>query len=170
MKNFVIGLIVAVLIGAGAGGIFIGGINFGKNQAQADAQQNIQNQLVSRFGQNSSGANPTPTVTTGGTLPSGQGGFLGRGAAGTVAGVDGNTITLKTLQGNETRITVSDSTRVTKTVAGTLADITPGATLQVAGETQADGSIKAASVTIIPAGSVVTGPGTQPPVTTTKQK
>jgi hypothetical protein len=71
------------------------------------------------------------------------------GASGTIASINGNTLTLTTNQGQATVI-VGPSTDIEKTVSGTLADIVAGQFVTVAGTTDSNGDITATSISIRP--------------------
>jgi hypothetical protein len=155
MKKFVLWIVVAVIIGGALGGTFIGGIALGKSQEHAAAQSGIQNQVANRFGQGYiPGANNEPGIPAGENQP----GFMRRGTVGTVVSIDGNKITLKTVQGTEQIVMVNSDTTVIKTVAGAITDIAAGSTIQVTGETQTDGAIGATSISITPGGFITGGP------------
>ncbi|MFF0148212.1 hypothetical protein ATK36_2839 [Amycolatopsis sulphurea] len=87
----------------------------------------------------------------GGGQAGGFRGAGGRGTAGTVEKVDGSTVTLKTVQGEEVKVSASDSTTVGLTQPGKLADLKPGATVTVQGRTGTDGSVTAQSIVQQPA-------------------
>ena len=70
------------------------------------------------------------------------------GTSGTVKGVDGAEVTLTTAQGSTVIIVTSPSTVVTKTVAGTLADLTRGEAVTVTGSENADGTYTATRIVI----------------------
>ncbi|WP_372671389.1 hypothetical protein [Amycolatopsis kentuckyensis] len=88
------------------------------------------------------------TGQTGGT---GQGGFRGagggRGTTGTVDRVDGTTVYVKTAQGDDVKVSTSDSTTVGVTQQGKLSDLKPGATVTVQGQAGEDGTVTAQAIT-----------------------
>ncbi|SEF31030.1 hypothetical protein SAMN05421837_105551 [Amycolatopsis pretoriensis] len=88
------------------------------------------------------------TGQTGGT---GQGGFRGagggRGTTGTVDHVDGTTVYVKTAQGQDVKVSTSDSTTVGVTQQGKLSDLKPGATVTVQGQAGEDGTVTAQAIT-----------------------
>ena len=59
---------------------------------------------------------------------------------GTIEGVDGATLLVKTRDGGELRVTVTDNVAVFGVVKATLAEIKPGAFVGVGAMPQADGS------------------------------
>jgi hypothetical protein len=162
MKRFVLWIVVAVVIGAALGGTFIGGISLGKSQEKTAAQSSIQGQFANRFGQ---GNVPGLNNQSGTATDTNQPDFARRGTVGTVEKVNGNMITVKTMQGTEQVVTVNSSTTVSKTVTGSVSDITAGTTIQVTGETQTDGSITANNISVTQDGLLIGGP-MQPPTTT----
>lgn len=70
---------------------------------------------------------------------------------GTVAKLDGNTLTIKTTGGSDAAVTLTEKTRVNTLVKKSLADIKPGDFLASAGVKGADGKIHAVEVRIFPA-------------------
>ncbi|MGW5716461.1 hypothetical protein ACWEVP_09885 [Amycolatopsis sp. NPDC003865] len=105
------------------------------------------------FGSSSTSAPTRPTGAAqggqqGGT---GQGGFRGggggRGTTGTVDRVDGTTVYVKTAQGDDVKVSTSDSTTVGVTQQGKLADLKPGATVVVQGQAGEDGTVTAQAIT-----------------------
>ncbi|MGW5744153.1 hypothetical protein [Amycolatopsis sp. NPDC003861] len=100
-----------------------------------------------------------PSGTAGGTQArtgqqagAGQqgGGFRGaggRGTTGTVDRVDGTTVYVKTAQGDDVKVSTSDSTTVGVTQQGKLADLKPGATVVVQGQAGSDGTVAAQAIT-----------------------
>ncbi len=73
----------------------------------------------------------------------------GQGASGTVASIDGSTLTLTTAQGPVT-VNVGSNTSVQKTDTGALSDIQEGESLTVIGSRDANGNITATSIIIRP--------------------
>ncbi|MDT8909897.1 DUF5666 domain-containing protein [Amycolatopsis sp. PS_44_ISF1] len=97
-----------------------------------------------------SGADSGPGAGTG-TGAGGGRGAAGRGTVGTVEKVDGTTVTLKTAQGNDVKVSTSDSTTVGLTRPGRLGDLEPGATVTVQGRAGADGTVTAQTIVQQPA-------------------
>ncbi|MDS0132583.1 MULTISPECIES: hypothetical protein [unclassified Amycolatopsis] len=103
------------------------------------------------FGSSSS----APTRPAGGTQNGQQagagqqgGGFRGgRGTTGTVDRVDGTTVYVKTAQGDDVKVSTSDSTTVGVTQQGKLSDLKPGATVVVQGQAGSDGTVAAQAIT-----------------------
>ena len=93
-----------------------------------------------------------PSGTAQAGAPGAQGGGrFGRGTTGTVDRVDGTTVYVKTAQGEEVAVSTSDSTTVGVTTAGKLADLKPGASVTVQGQTGEDGKVQATAITAQPA-------------------
>ncbi len=148
-KSFVTLLVVAVILGSAIGGALAGGVAIGKSQGKSEARQT----LVSQIGQSSS--------TTGlGSGTTGQGNFRlpgnytgissGNGTTiGTVEKVEGNIVTLNTRTGTTVLVDIGNSTSIQKMSEGSLGDISLGENITVSGNTNADGSIEARSITII---------------------
>ncbi len=67
---------------------------------------------------------------------------------GTIAAVDGRTLTVKSPEGADITFNVTDKVRVFGVVTATLADIKPGAYVGVGAMTQADGSHRAVQFTV----------------------
>ncbi len=82
--------------------------------------------------------------------------------AGTIEGVDGATLVIKTREGGEVRVNVTENVTVFAVVKATLADIKPGAFIGVGAMPQADGSQKAIQLTIFPEAMRGTGEGHRP--------
>jgi hypothetical protein len=97
---------------------------------------------------NADGSYAASTIVIG--APGNRGGFGGgrAGTAGTVKTVNGADLVLTTAQGSTVTIVTSPSTAVTKTVAGTLGDLTPGEALTVTGPQNADGTYTATRIVI----------------------
>ena len=87
--------------------------------------------------------------TQGGTGQQGAGfrGAGGRGTTGTVDRVDGTTVYVKTAQGDDVKVSTSDSTTVGVTQQGKLSDLKPGATVVVQGQAGEDGTVTAQAIT-----------------------
>ncbi|MCR6485405.1 hypothetical protein M8542_21495 [Amycolatopsis sp. OK19-0408] len=107
------------------------------------------------FGSSSSSSTPNrPTGGTQGGQQSGTGqqgggfrGAGGRGTTGTVDHVDGTTVYVKTAQGQDVKVSTSDSTTVGVTQQGKLSDLKPGSTVVVQGQAGDDGTVAAQAIT-----------------------
>ena len=69
------------------------------------------------------------------------------GTFGTLAAINGDTLTLTTSQGQST-VNVSSSTTIEKTVSGTIADLGQGDYVTISGTTDSTGNIDAASIMV----------------------
>lgn len=100
---------------------------------------------------------------TGAASTGGFGGFGGGGGgaggrtSGTVTDVEGTVVTLTDSAGNPIKVNLAPTTKITKTTAGSAADLQLGQTVVVSGTKAADGSTTAATITI--AGSPTAAPG-----------
>jgi hypothetical protein len=118
------------------------------------------------------GQNPGFTPPAGGTAPNPSGrpnrpsgtpsprpnmGGPGTGTFGTLAKIDGNTLTLTTVQGQPVTVTLSSSTVIQKTVSGSISDLQVGISLTAMGNRDASGNINAVSISIRPPGASPTG-------------
>jgi hypothetical protein len=146
-NTFITLLAVAIILGGAIGGALAGGIAIGKSQG-------------SRAGQYSSLPSGQGNITGWGnfqlpgndtTIPSGS-----RATMGTVEKVEGNVVTLKTQEGS-VLVNIDSSTSIQKMVEGSLGDISPGANIAVSGDKNADGSIKAKSITLTSGFTVLGG-------------
>ncbi|HTY72990.1 MAG TPA: hypothetical protein VMI11_11280 [Actinomycetes bacterium] len=82
----------------------------------------------------------------GGGFGGGAGGF-GGATIGTVKLVDGDNVYLTATSGATVKVTLAKGATVTVTKRGTLADLPPGTTVVVVGQTGSDGTVTATSVT-----------------------
>jgi hypothetical protein len=133
-------VLIAVIVAIGlAAGSFYGGMAYQRNQTA--------NTRAAFFA--SRGVSPNGTLTPG--QGQGQGrGFFGGGASGQIKSIEGNVLTLSTAQ-NVTTVNLSKSTQIEKTGPGALSDLTPGLTVRVTGQPDANGNIAATSILIMPA-------------------
>ena len=146
-KTFIILLAAVVVLGGVIGGVFAGGMAIGKSQGREEADQEWQNQfsqLPSRFGEE--GASPD-TTDPGFQFPGGLWGM--GGTVGEVEKIEGNVLTLSTLEGT-IQVLISDSTTIQKMEEGVLDNILPGDSITVSGERNEDGSIEATNIFITP--------------------
>jgi hypothetical protein len=94
-------------------------------------------------------ASRTSTPTTPARAGNGAGaGAGGRSATGVVAGVSGGGFTITLPDGSTVNVVVSGRTRVLKTVASSLADVTPGTRVTVAGTRSQNGDMTATVVSV----------------------
>lgn len=99
-------------------------------------------------------SSPSPARTQQAGQPQGGQGRQGAGRGGTigtVARIEGSTVYLKTVQGNEVAVSTTDSTKVGLSKPGVLADLAPGSSVIVQGTAGADGKVAAQSITQQPA-------------------
>lgn len=82
----------------------------------------------------------------GGTGPGQGGGLAARGTVGTIDRVEGADIYLKTPDGATIKVSTSDSTDVRVSQEGELADLEPGSTVVVQGDTGSDGTVTAKTI------------------------
>ena len=94
---------------------------------------------------------PSPGATP---AASASGAAARRGATGTIANLTTNSFTIHDARCNaDVKVTFDQSVIVRKTVVGQASDLQETETITVTGTRQADGSIKANSISIVPAGS-----------------
>ncbi len=136
-KNMLIivgGILLLALAGAGG---FWGGMAY---------QDNQDNQAQARFFEQRGGQIPEGMQAPDGSQF--QGGFRGGGTMGEVKSIEGNTLTLSTAE-NVTIVTLSENTKIVKSVEGTADDLQAGMRVTVTGETDKDGNINASQITIV---------------------
>ena len=143
-------LAVMALVGAAAGASL-------KKSSSATAVQ------AGAVGGNRAAGASAPNGATGanGAATNGVGGRFGGsggGVVGTVTKVDGNTITVTQRDGSTATVVVPSGTTVSKTVSGSLSDVTAGTSVAVRGTT-ADGKTTAESITLNPPNGAGFGPG-----------
>lgn len=165
-QSFLILLVTVVILGAALGGSFVGGVVYGRSQAASAAA--LPPGLNGSFAGGSepidvpAGAPPGPgggfDAPPGavGPFPEGQpsefGGGRG-GLTGTIASIDGSSLSLTTPQG-DTLVTLTDDTALTQITPADRAELTAGAAVRISGRPNADGSIfQARSILIIPEGT-----------------
>ena len=167
-KSFLILLVMVVILGAALGGSFVGGVVYGRSQAA-----NADSLLLGMDGSFAGGGAEPVGVPAGAapgpgsgfdTTPGAAGGFPegaaagglggGRGGlTGTVASVEGNSLSLTTPQG-DTLVTLNDDTGLSQIAPADRAELTAGVTVRIGGRPNADGSIfQARSILIIPEGA-----------------
>jgi hypothetical protein len=147
MKTFlIVSAIVLTLVLAAAGG-FWGGIQYQTSKVDT-ARANFENARGPLNGMPDggfpSGQMPNRQFQNGGT----QGSFFGRGTAGSVKTLEGDTLTLSTAQ-DVTTVTLTADTVVLKTLTGSTADLQPGLRVMVTGERDSSGVLTASQITIL---------------------
>jgi hypothetical protein len=141
--NKTIIVLVAIIVAVGlAVGSFYGGMAYQRTQTA-----NTRAAFFASRGLDANGTNPN-----GGQGQGQNRGFFGGGATGQIKSIEGNVVTLSTPQ-NVTTVNLSDTTQIEKTVPGALSDLTPGLTVRVTGQRDANGNIAATSILIMPANS-----------------
>ena len=139
-------ILTAILVlAAAAGGAFIGGAEIQKHYGTAASS--------------SSGTGGAPSASAlarlraaggfpGGAVPGATG-----GTAGTVTLIKGSTLYVTDTSGNTVAVHTTNSSRVAKTVSGSVQTIHPGDTVTVTGKQAKNGSYTAAAITIASSGN-----------------
>jgi hypothetical protein len=136
-----------VMIALGVCGVALGvafgiGVAYGRGDPKTVQSGLTEQQIASLLGGGGGGNN----------LQRGLGGsgapqLLGNNTIGSVTAIDGQTVTVKTAQA-EVKVALDSATKVSK--YGSSGQLAVGDTVVVAGERQADGSVKAASISQMP--------------------
>jgi hypothetical protein len=107
------------------------------------------------------GANGLPGSAGGyGAAAGGTGGGPGGFTSGTIASIDGSTLTVTASDGTSVKVTTSSGTTVSKSAAADVSALAVGDTVTVVGQTAADSSVTAQAITEGSTGFGVPG-GTQ---------
>ena len=129
MNKSVMSVVVAAVVIGGV--VFYGGMKYSDAKAASQRQQ--------RFGQ--TGANI-------------GGGFRGQSGGGLISGdivsKDAQSITVNMRDGSSKVVFYSDTTEVSKFVAGAQSDLTVGKTVTIIGKSNSDGSVTATSIQLRP--------------------
>ena len=144
-------IVVVSLLGGFYGGYKIGGGGTASaaNSTASGAGRTAGNGLAS--GRGLTAACPSPNASP---SASASGAAARRGATGTVTNLSGNSLTVHDARCNtDVKVTFDQSVIVRKTVVGQSSDLQESETITVTGTREADGSIKANSINIVPAGS-----------------
>ena len=170
-RPFVVLLSIAAALGVGLGGAFAGGVALGKSSG-TDSQANITNEPAGNFSQQSgqfgqgsggqfqrgSGQGPRGSDTQGELTQSPHPGdgstqsFGGRNSvSGTVENIDGESITVKTSQG-ETTATITRDTTINKIAEVSIDELQVGDQVTVIGPVDDSDSITASTIVINPEG------------------
>jgi hypothetical protein len=146
--------IAALVVIVGLLGGFYGGYKVGGGGTTASAANSATGNRTAAngfAGGRGLAACPSPGATP---APSASGAAARRGATGTIANLTANSFTIHDTRCNtDVRVTFDQSVIVRKTVVGQASDLQETQTITVTGARQADGSIKANSITIVPAGA-----------------
>jgi hypothetical protein len=143
-------VVIVGLLGGFYGGYKVGG---GGTTANAAAATTGSRTAGNGFGggRGVAAACPSPGATP---AASPSGAVARRGATGTIANLTGNSLTIHDTRCNtDVKVTFDASVIIRKTVVGQASDLQESETVTVTGTRQADGSIKANSINIVPAGS-----------------
>lgn len=155
-KPFVVALMSAVVVGGVLGGVFAGGVVYGKGLAPAAPKTST---LTPTLGTN---AQASPTAPAGGSQGAGLGVRLGGstgaqgsgGIAGTIEKIEGDVVTITTAQGTvQAKLDATTTYQKVLTSTGALADVQPGTRVQVVGQRAEDGTVTARMV-IVTAGDI----------------
>lgn len=143
-------VVIVGLLGGFYGGYKVGG---GGTTASAAASTTGARTAGNGFGvgRGLAAACPSPGATP---AAGASGAAARRGASGTIANLTSNSLTIHDTRCNtDVKVTFDQSVIVRKTVVGQASDLQESQTVTVTGTRQADGSIKANSINIVPAGS-----------------
>ena len=143
--SFSLVLIALVVLGVGMGGAFGAG-RLTASLSEEPSGDSAPGAVIARQG----GGAPAADQTKEGGRPGG-GGFGGGGtplATGTIESIDGNELTVSG-RGGSTTITLPDDFEISKTVEGSLDDLTPGTLVLVTGERDDADVVTSASVQIL---------------------
>ena len=133
-KKMIIAVVITLVIVGGAG--FYGGMLYGQSTG-----------ANSRAGLNRQGAGFAMGAGQRGGSAQQNGGFSG----GEIIKKDDTSITVKLSNGSSQIILFSDATKITKSVEGSVGDLTIGGQVTISGSKNQDGSITAQSIQIRPA-------------------
>jgi hypothetical protein len=152
--------IAALVVIVGLLGGFYGGYKVGGGGTTASAAASTTGTRTGTGfggGRGLAAACPSPGATPAATA---SGVAARRGATGTVTNLTSTSLTIHDTRCNtDVKITFDPSVIVRKTVVGQSSDLQETQTITVTGTRQADGSIKANSINIVPAGSAGFGGG-----------
>ena len=147
--------IAALVVIVGLLGGFYGGYKVGGGGTTANAAASTTGTRTAgnglAGGRGVAAACPSPGATP---AASASGAAARRGASGTIANLTTNSLTIHDTRCNtDVKVTFDQSVIVRKTVVGQASELQESETITVTGTRQADGSIKANSISIVPAGS-----------------
>jgi hypothetical protein len=150
-------VVVVALLGGFYGGYKIGG---GGTASAANATSTGTGRAAGAGfagGRGFAAACPSPGATP---AASASAAAARRGATGTVTNLTNNSLTVHDARCNtDVKVTFDQSVIVRKTVVGQSSDLQETETITVTGTRESDGSIKANSINIVPAGSAGFGGG-----------
>ena len=140
-------VMVVALLGGFYGGYKVGG----GGQASAAALAANGTTGAAAFGRGLVAACPSPGTAA---TPAPSGRVARRGTSGTVSNLTASSLTVHDARcGTDVKVTFDASVIVRKTAMGQVSDLQESETVTVVGTRQADGSVKANSIQIIPAGA-----------------
>ena len=146
--------IAALVVIIGLLGGFYGGYRVGGGGATASAANSGTGNRTAGTGfggGRGAAACPSPGASP---AASASGAAARRGATGTIANLTTNSLTVHDARCNtDVKVTFDQSVIVRKMVLGQASDLQESETITVTGTREADGSIKANSINIVPAGS-----------------
>jgi hypothetical protein len=145
-------VVVIALLGGFYGGYKIGGSG---STASAAGNSNTLRSANTTFGGGGGGRGFAACPSTSSSpSASGAGAIARRASSGTLTNLTSNSLTVHDARCNiDVKVTFDPSVIVRKTVVGQASDLQENETITVTGTRQADGSIKANSISIVPAGS-----------------
>ncbi len=141
-KLLSVAVVVAIVVGGGA---FYGGMKYAQGRNSRGNFTNLTAEQRQQF-----------MANAGAGFRSGAGGQGMRGAgggftAGEILSNDSQSITIKMPDGGSRIVFYSDSTEISKQVAGSVSDLAVGKAVSISGSSNSDGSITAQSIQIRPA-------------------
>ncbi|MCD8485007.1 DUF5666 domain-containing protein [Candidatus Woesebacteria bacterium] len=156
MKNNMMMVVVVAIVAGGAG--FFGGMQYQKANAIPTRSAGMNGQF-----QPPTNGQARPEGFAGGRNGTGSGGGF-RPVSGEVLSVDGETITVKTQEGDSKIVVYSGSTNINKTSEGSSSDLTVGENVMVIGTEDSNGTVTAQTISIGGSDLFRGTPGGQPPV------
>lgn len=134
----IVGMIVIVLLVAGLS--FLGGMKYGSSRSSASQLTNRQGGFSQNgFNQNGGGKGQGMRGGAGGGVVSGE-----------ILSKDATSMTVSLRAGGSKIVLYSPTTKVEKTVDGTIADVIAGKSVMITGTANPDGSVSATSIQIRP--------------------
>ncbi|HYM51570.1 MAG TPA: hypothetical protein VET65_13500 [Candidatus Limnocylindrales bacterium] len=152
MLKIPVAILIAVVTLLGG---FYGGYKLGQNGTQASAASTTTGGTRGTGGGFGGGLAALCTAPSTSPSPGASGGAArGRGTTGTISYLASGTLTVHNATCNtDTKVTFDPTVIVRKTVVGTVADLQENQNVTITGQRQADGSVKATSITLVPAGT-----------------
>jgi hypothetical protein len=145
-------LIIAIIIVVGAGA-FYGGMKYDQSKNGLSSLKNIANLPSDQRRQKLQELGLTTMFGGGGARGGNAGARAGNGggfSGGQIIAKDNNSITVKSQTGGSQIVFLGASTQITKSTSGKPGDLTSGQNVRVTGATNADGSMTANMVQILP--------------------